>query len=168
MMHRYATALLLFTLPAQAHEHPKDFAGGNGEWFDQLERPDNAQHPERYRTGGGHLCCTDKDATAVQTKYQIPEGGSYPEAVYRVWKLVGAIIIIGNSACGGGNWIIDANGAGGLGNRERAMAAVPLSRNADRRAIAPERLPGDVGGSQPPALLPPQAGLKRISHPRLR
>jgi len=28
MMHRYATALLLFTLPAQAHEHPKDFAGG--------------------------------------------------------------------------------------------------------------------------------------------
>ena len=93
MMHRYATALLLFTLPAQAHEHPKDFAGGNGEWFDQLERPDNAQHPERYRTGGRHLCCTDKDATAVQTKYQIPEGGSYPEAVWyvriRIWTYTG-------------------------------------------------------------------------------
>jgi hypothetical protein len=30
---------------------------------------------------------------------------------------------------------------------EKPMAAVPLSRNADRRAIAPERLSGDIGGS---------------------
>src|SRR5215471_7595655 len=46
---------------------------------------------------------------------------------------------------------------------ERAMAAVPLSRIADRRAIAPEHLSGDVGSSQPPALLPPRAGLTRIT-----
>src|SRR5262245_12857502 len=46
---------------------------------------------------------------------------------------------------------------------ERAMAAVPLSRIAERRAIAPERLADDVGGSQPPALLPPRAGLTRIT-----
>jgi hypothetical protein len=45
----------------------------------------------------------------------------------------------------------------------RAMAAVPLSRIADRRAIVPERLSDDVGGSQPPALLPPRAGLTRIT-----
>src|SRR5262245_1508339 len=46
---------------------------------------------------------------------------------------------------------------------ERAMAAVPLSRIAEQRAIAPEHLSGDVGGSQPPALLPPRAGLTRIT-----
>src|SRR5947209_2738429 len=45
---------------------------------------------------------------------------------------------------------------------ERAMTAVPLSRIVERRAIAPERLSGDVGGSKPPALLPPRAGLTRI------
>jgi hypothetical protein len=68
---------------------------------------------------------------------------------------------------------------------ERAMAAVPLSKIAERRAIAPERLPGDigvprlagdvgvprlagdVGVSQLPASLPPQA-LIRISRPRIR
>src|ERR1700745_336928 len=46
---------------------------------------------------------------------------------------------------------------------ERAMAAVPLSRIAERRAIAAERLADDVGGSQPPALLPPRAGSTRIT-----
>src|SRR5215510_7115007 len=46
---------------------------------------------------------------------------------------------------------------------ERAMAAVPLSRIAERRAIAPERLADDVGGSQPPALLPPRTGSTRIT-----
>ena len=46
------------------------------------------------------------------------EGGIFTEKAYRVWKLVAAIIIVGNSACCGGNWIIDADGGGGLGNRE--------------------------------------------------
>src|ERR1700730_17041764 len=43
------------------------------------------------------------------------------------------------------------------------MAAVPPSRIADRRAIAPQRLADDVGVSQPPASLPPPA-LIRISY----
>jgi hypothetical protein len=46
---------------------------------------------------------------------------------------------------------------------DRAMAAVPPSRIADRRPIAPQRLADDVEGSQPPALLPPRSGLTRIS-----
>ena len=46
------------------------------------------------------------------------------------------------------------------------MAAVLPSRIADRRAIAPQCLADDVGGSQPPALLPSRAGLTRI-FPRL-
>jgi hypothetical protein len=42
-------------------------------------------------------------------------GGKFSgEKAYRVWKLVGAIIIVSNSACGGGNWIIDADRVGGL------------------------------------------------------
>jgi len=82
-MHRCATALLLFVLTAQAHEHPREFAGNNGAWFDNLERPDT-QHPERFG-GGSHLCCTDKDAVQVQTKWAVPEGARYPEPVWQVW-----------------------------------------------------------------------------------
>jgi hypothetical protein len=48
---------------------------------------------------------------------------------------------------------------------DRAMAAVLPSRIADRRAIAPQRLADDVGGSQPPVLLPPQPGSTRIFPP---
>src|SRR3954470_8784157 len=84
-MHRCATALLLFVLPAQAHEHPREFAGNSGTWFDNLERPDNEQHPERFGGGGSHLCCTDKDAVQVQTKWAVPEGAKYPEPVWQVW-----------------------------------------------------------------------------------
>src|SRR5215831_15196696 len=46
---------------------------------------------------------------------------------------------------------------------ERAMAAVPPSRSADRRAIVPQRLADDIGGSRPPTWLPPRAGLTRIT-----
>jgi hypothetical protein len=84
-MHRCATALLLFVLPAQAHEHPREFAGNSGTWFDNLERPDNEQHPEGFGGSGSHLCCTDKDAVQVQTKWAVPEGAKYPEPVWQVW-----------------------------------------------------------------------------------
>jgi hypothetical protein len=84
-MHRYATAFLLFAMPVQAHEHPREFADNNGKWFDNLERPDNAQHPERFGGNGSHLCCTDKDAVQVQTKWDVPEGAKYPEPVWQVW-----------------------------------------------------------------------------------
>jgi hypothetical protein len=43
-MHRYAADILLFALPVQAYEHLREFAGNNGKWFDNLERPDNEQH----------------------------------------------------------------------------------------------------------------------------
>src|SRR5262245_11504418 len=45
---------------------------------------------------------------------------------------------------------------------ERAMAAVPLSSIAERRAIAPERLSDNAGGRQAPAS---QLGLARIVRP---
>ena len=47
---------------------------------------------------------------------------------------------------------------------ERAMAAVPLSRNTDRRAITPERLSQGLGGSQP-LLLPAREYVTRMSPP---
>ena len=77
-MHRCATALLLFVLPAQAHEHPREFADNNGTWFDNLERPDNEQHPERFGGSGSHLCCTDKDAKSSHPRSLLPP----PDALF--------------------------------------------------------------------------------------
>src|SRR5215510_4193666 len=47
---------------------------------------------------------------------------------------------------------------------ERAMAAVPLSRIADQRAITPERLSDNADGRQAPAS---ELGLTRIFRPPL-
>jgi hypothetical protein len=83
VVHLVVLLLMGGAVSAYGHDHPKSFAGGNGDWFNTLPRPDNDKNPDR--DAKSKLCCTNEDVATVQTRMELPPGGKYEEAVWYVW-----------------------------------------------------------------------------------
>jgi hypothetical protein len=55
------------------------------DWFQNLQRPDNDQHPERRGDPKSLSCCGAADL--VKTKFKVESGGSrYPEDRWYAWN----------------------------------------------------------------------------------
>jgi hypothetical protein len=58
--------------------------GPHGEWFQNLKRPDNAQHPYREADPKSLFCCGAADV--VKTKFKFENAGRrYPEDQWYAW-----------------------------------------------------------------------------------
>jgi hypothetical protein len=77
-----AAISLVFSTTVLAHGDWPD--GAHKEWFQNLQRPDNAQHPERQLDPKSLFCCGAADV--VKTKFMVEQGGDkYPEDVWYAW-----------------------------------------------------------------------------------
>jgi len=58
--------------------------GPNKPWFQDLQRPDNSQHPHRQSDPKSLFCCGVADT--VKTKFKVEAGGErYPEDRWYAW-----------------------------------------------------------------------------------
>jgi hypothetical protein len=58
--------------------------GSHKEWFESLQRPDNAAHPYRNADPKSLFCCGVVDV--VKTKFMVEPGGArYPNDVWYAW-----------------------------------------------------------------------------------
>jgi hypothetical protein len=76
-----ATSLTVSTTGLSHGDWPE---GAHKEWFQNLQRPDNTQHPERQLDPKSLFCCGAADV--VKTKFKVePSGGRYPDDVWYAW-----------------------------------------------------------------------------------
>jgi hypothetical protein len=79
-----AAAATLFAFPSETYAGGEWPDGPYTGWFQNLKRPDNAQHPYRELDPKSLYCCGVADV--VKTKFKVERaGGRYPEDQWYAW-----------------------------------------------------------------------------------